>query len=69
MIRQSFICDICSQEFTSRDETGEPRIIGGVKGMIKINGQVNGVDIDFCPRCYEHLINFINVLKKNHEKV
>jgi hypothetical protein len=65
-IRQIFECDICHKQFTSRDEKGEPRIIGGVKGAIKENGQINGVDYDFCPTCYSKLIKFINILK--HEQ-
>ena len=66
MIKQSFICDICQEEFTSRDENGKPRIIGGIKGAIEVDGQINGVDYDFCPKCYSNLINFIKILKQRH---
>lgn len=53
-------------QFTSRDENGEPRIIGGVKGAIKVGEQINGVDMDFCPTCYQRVINFVIKLQHEH---
>lgn len=69
MISTQFKCDICGEYFDIRDEKGAPCIVGGLEGAYKHpDGSIDKISFDFCDKCYEKIINFINTLKNEHRK-
>ena len=70
MIIQTFKCDFpeCNKEFKPRSDDGQPTKIGGCRGVIEMpDGGINGIEWDFCPECWEKVVNFI--VESNKPKI
>ena len=67
-IKPVFHCDICKERFEIRKEDGEPEMVGGINGMYEVDGKLSQIQLDFCPKCYQQVINFVTQLQHEQKK-
>jgi len=63
-VKITFKCDACGKDFTPRDDKGEPRIVGGIKGLSKDDKGLSNLDIDLCEDCFSKIVKCYEEIKK-----
>jgi hypothetical protein len=65
-------CDICGKQVEQRkktnlvtnDPSGDPAVIGGMKGLSLDNGKYTLVDFDFCEEHWNKIIDYVKTMKE-----